>query len=121
MIFLRCAFLFVCIGLLVAAVGNAKGKKAQVLVLIDPFTSYLSGHCKAWAERHGVRCVEAVSSYAAATLGAEGRVVPESLKAPQEGEEVAWCIERAIISDDEEDDEEDEVEPQIADDEEDLT
>jgi hypothetical protein len=73
--------------------------RPKVLLLVDPFTSYLSGHCKSWCEGNGVRVVEAVSEYCCNTLAAEGRIVPDALKAPLEGDEYEWSVARSIVAD----------------------
>ena len=73
--------------------------QSKVLCLIDPFTSYLSGRCKEWCNENNVRVIEAVSEYATVTLGAEGRFVPEELRAPSPGEEIGWCQDRRVVPD----------------------
>ena len=74
--------------------------KSRVLVLVDPFTSYLSGKCTAYCKKNGIRVVETVSEYSCAALGAEGQIVPEELRAPNEGDEMEWASERGIVNGD---------------------
>ena len=74
---------------------SVSAKSSRALVLVDPFTSYLSGHCTDWCKENGVKVVEAVSEYSCATLGADGDV-PASLRAPPPGEEMEWAEERAL-------------------------
>ena len=78
--------------------------KSRALVLVDPFTSYLSGCCSAYCSKHGIRVVEAVSEYNCAALGAQGQIVPDELRAPSEGEEMEWAAENGIVRGNEEDD-----------------
>jgi hypothetical protein len=68
------------------------------LVIIDGFSEYLSGECKAYCEEHGIRVVEAISPYICNMFKAQGREVPESLRAPVEEEEIfKWSSERGLI------------------------
>ena len=90
---------------------SVSAKSSRALVLVDPFTSYLSGHCTDWCKENGVKVVEAVSEYSCATLGADGQIVPASLRAPPPGEEMEWAEERGIVGGDDEGEDTDEDEP----------
>ena len=63
----------------------------STLILVDPFTSYLSGHCKEYCNENDIRVVELVSSYSNGALESKGMALPENFVAPKDGEEVAWA------------------------------
>lgn len=77
---------FVVFAWLVVAACNGK-----TLVLVDPFTPYLSGLCREYCKTHDIEIVEAVSAYSARALTAvNGTPLPAALLAPEEGEESEW-------------------------------
>jgi len=84
MVVLLCLFLL----LLSSLADTSQGRR--VIILVDPFTTWLSGHCKEYCAANGIDVIETVSPYTCACLSAEGREVPESLRAPLEGEEESW-------------------------------
>lgn len=61
------------------------------LILVDPFTAYLSGHCKEYCKENEIRVVEVVSSYSNGALESKGMALPEKFIAPNEGDEVSWA------------------------------
>jgi hypothetical protein len=63
----------------------------STLILIDPFTEYLSGHCKEYCNEHDIRVVEVVSSYSNGALESKGMALPINFVAPKDGDEVAWA------------------------------
>lgn len=62
----------------------------STLILVDPFTAYLSGHCKEYCTEHDIRVVEVVSSYSNGALEAKGMALPENFLAPKDGDELEW-------------------------------
>ena len=61
------------------------------LILVDPFTEYLTGHCKEYCQQHQIRVVEVVSTYTSGALEAKGMTLPPSFIAPKDGDEVEWA------------------------------
>lgn len=84
------------------------------LVLVDSFSSYLSGHCKQYCEENGIQVIECVSPYMQKYLESSGSTVPESLLAPVEGEETSWSHSAGLFEDEEEDDDDAESETSLA-------
>ena len=63
----------------------------STLILVDPFTEYLSGHCKEYCRENDIRIVEVVSSYSSGALQSKGMTLPDNFIAPKDGEELAWA------------------------------
>lgn len=82
-------------------VNSLQSSSTPTLVLIDPFTSYLSGHCREYCSANGIELVEAVSPYTASVLKSSGKIIPESLMAPEKGKENEWALAHGLLSDDE--------------------
>lgn len=74
-----------------------------MVVLIDPFTSYLSGIVRKYCNDNDIEIVEGVSEYLCGAIGG----VPETLRAPKLGDEEVWCIQRGLIPEKDSEDEED--------------
>ena len=68
----------------------------STLILIDPFTEYLSGHCKEYCRIHDIRVVEVVSAYSNGALESKGMALPESFLAPKDGDEMSWAEDKDI-------------------------
>lgn len=66
------------------------------LILIDGFTDYIGGYAREYCAERKIEIVDAISPYLAATLQQQGRNVPDHLKAPTPGDEVAWIEERDL-------------------------
>jgi len=86
---LACWFLGLCVS--AAALQPA-------LVIVDPFTPYLSGHCREYCAEHGIELIETVSPYTANVLASTGRAIPESLQAPVEGAEHEWAEAKELLN-----------------------
>ena len=61
-----------------------------VLLMVDGFSSYLSGYCKTYCEARGIFVKDIVSPYICAAFQSQGRSVPEHLRAPSAGCELDW-------------------------------
>ena len=72
------------------------------MIIIDPFTEYLSGACKQYCLSRGIDVIELVSPYLRKAMGRE---VPASLQTPRMGKEKIWARKVGILpaSDDETD------------------
>ena len=68
----------------------------RTAILVDPFTEYISGHCKEYCEENGIRVVEVVSPFTAGFLKSRGNPLPDSLIAPKEGDEMSWASDNDI-------------------------
>lgn len=70
---------------------------SKTVVLIDPFTEYLSGVCKEYCAVNDIRVIELVSPYLCKAIG---RDFPASLLTPKEGKEINWARKVGIITSD---------------------
>ena len=90
---------------LIANLYNVQSKSVRnKLILLDSFTEYLSGHIKEYCAINDIEVIETVSSYLQLALSAQGKVIPDSLKCPNEGEEIEWAIDNNIIESDDDND-----------------
>ena len=65
------------------------------LILIDPFSEYLSMEIKNECKLRGINCIELVSGYLSAVFEREGRAVPDSFRIPWTKTGLdAWCDEQ---------------------------
>jgi hypothetical protein len=72
-------------------------QKTSTLILVDPFTEYISGACKDYCNANDIRVVECVSPYMCAVMSSQGSNVPSSLRAPKKGEDIEeWASENDI-------------------------
>lgn len=69
---------------------------SRTAILVDPFTEYLSGHCKEYCAARDIRVVEVVSGFTAGALEAKGVSIPAKFLAPTAGFESSWAEEFAI-------------------------
>lgn len=74
------------------------------VIFVDSFTEYLSGHVKRYCDEHGIRIVECVSPYMQKVLSSQGYDIPDSLKSPNNGEEMDWAVSLNLFNEDDDDD-----------------
>ena len=89
-------FAFSLILLQIAIQTKSLAANPSTLILVDPFTVYLSGHCKEYCAEHDIRVVEVVSSYSNGALEAKGMALPENFLAPKDGDELTWVADESI-------------------------
>jgi predicted ATP-grasp superfamily ATP-dependent carboligase len=84
--------------LLLIGCSSLASSKRSVLVLVDSFCEYLSGHAKDYCVRNGIEVHEVISPYMVSILQSQGRDVPQYLQAPTEQKDViAWARERGLL------------------------
>lgn len=92
---------------------SAPSNVIPTLVLVDSFSSYLSGHCKQYCEENGIQIIECVSPYMQKYLESSGSTIPESLLAPQEGDETSWVHRIGLFEESDEDDDDEDLESSL--------
>jgi hypothetical protein len=73
---------------------------SPTLIIIDGFSNYLGGHCKAYCDENGIRIKDVVSPYICDIFNQRGRSVPEYLRAPAEGTEAEWAESLGLVDSD---------------------
>eukprot|EP01038_Epipyxis_sp_PR26KG_P006279 gene6279-8646_t len=93
MIFLVCLLSFVLTLFTPISTASlpAGSRSNPVLVLVDGFTSYISGHCREYSEERGIQVIDILSKYTCDLFTSQGKVVPENLRAPEDGDEESWA------------------------------
>ena len=65
--------------------------KPKSIILVDPFSEYLSGHVTDLCKERDYQVIDVASPYMCAYLASKGRKIPEDLQAPKQGDEVKWA------------------------------
>lgn len=76
--------------------SNASSRSKGTVILVDPFSDYLSGFCREYCENRGIRLIECISPYMAGYFLSKGSEVPQHLLSPVEGKELEWAKEKGI-------------------------
>lgn len=76
---------------------NSHDPFTPTLILVDSFCEYLGGHCREYCQENGIRVMDVVSPYMVECLKQQGRVVPDSLRAPYEPNDIIeWTSENEL-------------------------
>ena len=81
---------------------SGAGSSQPTLILVDPFTEYISGHLKEYcnAQQPPIRVVELASGYTTRALNSQGMQIPKNFKIPDTNEDLeTWAVNEDISLD----------------------
>ena len=100
-LWMQCAS-FVVIFLLQISITKGAGSSQPTLILVDPFTEYISGHLKQYCSAHNppIRVVELASAYTTRALNSQGMQIPMNFKIPDNNDDLeTWAVNEEISLD----------------------
>ena len=100
-VWMQCAS-FVVVILLQLSTTTGAGSSKPTLVIVDPFTEYISGHLKQYCSVQDppIRVVDLASGYTTRALNSQGMQIPPNFKIPDTNEDLeTWAVNEDISLD----------------------